>query len=290
MSDYLGHLLERSFTPTPEVKPRVPSLFEPKPAGENTGRQLDVIEKPQPMVDGNNGRAPSVDPGSEPTPGASKPAAIGEFAPMQKRPGNNGSAAPKVSAPADFVEPEEKREIRPTAASSERPRISNDQPKPAASAQIQFPLRNETPRRVPVHARLTEHRDNRIPSPVVVDFHIDDPQRRSGDRRPPASSELPQRLQPRAQPIAPDDLKPTRALVPRHPPAATTSPSREKAAPRDDSNAPAAPTLPPSINVTIGRVEIRATPPPTPTVRHAPRKESGMSLENYLQRRSGGSS
>ena len=32
MSDYLGNILERSFAPAPDVRPRLPSLFEPPSA------------------------------------------------------------------------------------------------------------------------------------------------------------------------------------------------------------------------------------------------------------------
>jgi hypothetical protein len=69
-----------------------------------------------------------------------------------------------------------------------------------------------------------------------------------------------------------------RAVSPRPPP------SRPLPAPRSPKNTPA----PPSINVTIGRVEVRATlPPRAPS--QAPRASSPiMNLEEYLRQRAGG--
>jgi hypothetical protein len=50
-------------------------------------------------------------------------------------------------------------------------------------------------------------------------------------------------------------------------------------------------SAPPSeqvINVTIGRIEVRATPPPAATSRSNNQKPPGMSLDDYLRQRSGG--
>jgi hypothetical protein len=54
---------------------------------------------------------------------------------------------------------------------------------------------------------------------------------------------------------------------------------------------PAASTRPsaaPTIQVTIGRIEVRATPPAPATPRKAPAKSAAMSLEDYLKQRSEG--
>jgi hypothetical protein len=52
---------------------------------------------------------------------------------------------------------------------------------------------------------------------------------------------------------------------------------------------PAAPSkAPPTIQVTIGRVEVRATPPPTPVPKKRRHTAPVMSLDNYLRQRNGG--
>lgn len=44
----------------------------------------------------------------------------------------------------------------------------------------------------------------------------------------------------------------------------------------------------PTIHVTIGRVEVRATPPPAPSQKKGPSKPAVMSLDEYLRQRNGG--
>jgi hypothetical protein len=51
---------------------------------------------------------------------------------------------------------------------------------------------------------------------------------------------------------------------------------------------PAVAPSPPSIHVTIGRVEVRATPPPPAGSRDKPTLPPVMSLEEYLGRRAAG--
>jgi len=50
---------------------------------------------------------------------------------------------------------------------------------------------------------------------------------------------------------------------------------------------PAAATAPPTINVTIGRVEIRAVPPPAQQ-RAKPKPATVLSLDDYLRQRAKG--
>jgi len=45
--------------------------------------------------------------------------------------------------------------------------------------------------------------------------------------------------------------------------------------------------VPPTINVTIGRVEVRATQAPQPAQRRAESASPRMSLDDYLRRRNG---
>ncbi len=62
---------------------------------------------------------------------------------------------------------------------------------------------------------------------------------------------------------------------------------RENSAQNQVDRSHLAQATPPVIHVTIGRIEVRATPPPTPVKRAAP-AQPATSLEEYLRSRSGG--
>ena len=295
MSDYLGHLLERSFAPTPAVRPQIPSLFEPKPAAEQTGLRLDSSETNH----GETGERPATK-GKETSP--AKPLndsasqmtdkitpVIQEMRPTEMTAEEN----PKSSNSATATK---KARIAPLVASIGASAVPNDEP---ASSFPHGPVHStvvkknpNTDESLPGKSKepVTSEFATRRPQTereVVVDFHIDDSERRYGDRRP---ADVTRNLQPRAASIAPRDITPTSAAKsPTLPLAARVSP-REKPDTRDERHAEETTQMPPQIHVTIGRVEIRAHTPPPAIVRSAPRKESGLSLENYLQRRAGGGS
>jgi len=70
-------------------------------------------------------------------------------------------------------------------------------------------------------------------------------------------------------------------------PQVTHVPRAEPAAPPATKEAPA-PEAAPTIQVTIGRVEVRATPPPAPAPQRPRAKPPVMSLDEYLRQRNRG--
>lgn len=109
---------------------------------------------------------------------------------------------------------------------------------------------------------------------------------------PPVESS-PARQPPAPQPLAPQSLKPAdSAAAPGMPQVVV--PHQVRLAPRPVSLPPIAPaasakpSAAPTIQVTIGRIEVRATPPAPATPRKAPSKPAAMSLEDYLKQRSEG--
>jgi len=297
MSDYLGHLLERSFAPTPEVRPQVPSLFEPKPAGEQTKLRFSSLEDDRATVGENPQKTnPSTNHGDN------------LQAPPSDEDQRRNIAAEKIEA---SIKSPSAREESPRGSTFE---IPAKQTVKATSRPINSPL--VTP---PFHPEKRDNpvvtdsvqpltrQENSKPAPVgtrpaageVVDFRADRAERRYGDRRPPSfplshqplrdDSEATNTLRPREEVGAPNDFRPARAVKTTAVLPLAVASSREKNIERKEIAGASHAAVPPSIQVTIGRVEIRATPPPVVT-RAAPRKESGLSLENYLQRRAGGQS
>ena len=110
------------------------------------------------------------------------------------------------------------------------------------------------------------------------------PQEGSSTRQPPA---------PQPPAAAPQPLKPADSAAAPGTPQVVV-PQQVRLAPRPVSLpfvAPAAsarPSAAPTIQVTIGRIEVRATPPTPATPRKASAKPAAMSLEEYLKQRSEG--
>jgi hypothetical protein len=75
--------------------------------------------------------------------------------------------------------------------------------------------------------------------------------------------------------------------VPRPPPPPRIVEPAVRLVPESDRRGPAAaaPPAAPTIQVTIGRIDIRAAPPPPPPQRVAGGRNPGMGLEEYLRRR-----
>jgi hypothetical protein len=136
-----------------------------------------------------------------------------------------------------------------------------------------------------------EGRQIRIPHPDVTIV----------ERVQPSPPEQPQAITERPQQDPAPDIGRTRPISPPQPPtdvAADGTPRRpRRLAPvlrpveviEPSGRLPETPQAPPTINVTIGRVEVRATPPPSPPAqeRHDTRSSGPviMSLETYLRHR-----
>jgi len=283
MSDYLGNLLARSFTPAAGVRPQVSSLFDPRPASAQMATPLDAdLEACTPafgVVPPNPDQmSPHVGPRhAEPTLPI-EPTKIGPEA----KPANEDQTPPseKYHAPQ-----------HPVRATNAPPHlvveVSPDQQchSPLAPTRPQLPV---TPTNVihtlPVGKSIAvetvqpiipeEGASAPIPLPFVAPrFERDSeqqPRHQVKEAAPaplevePAGIQLPARfIRPQVtgvQPVLPavHDL-----------PAKLTAPSE---------------LVSPTINVTIGRIEVRATPAPVPA-RSKGRTAPILSLDDYLHSR-----
>jgi hypothetical protein len=280
MSDYLANLLERSFAQPPEVRPQRPSLFEPAPATGLAEGPADVE-----LVLETEARAPAPPPSGEtpamrPAPSERTEPAVSE----RRRDRQRDDRTTEPLAPKAVAAP---------AAQGPVPVIVQMVPAPAAGPAFRgapspgrsFPSQKEgvvgekpvVPRADPQPESPAPSRDAVVPERAFPSAAFDGPRER---RAAPKPFPDPRRNGDVGiegvvvRPVNPAREKPALPLP---------APGRKETAQFSPDTPPAVPT----IQVTIGRVEVRAALPPSPR-RPGAKKEPQMSLETYLQRRSEG--
>jgi hypothetical protein len=315
MSDYLANLAARSLAPERSVQPRLASRFEPvaeapplwaepPPAAPPVFAERveeGVAARPLPP------RAPASRSRRSAPPGAIEPSSEERPAPEPVR-----RQRARASRPLETPEPpeirsalEERPHPRPLShlppalspgegrKAKETPLLQVDSPefppspgggrvgdgrgaggeeslRPALQPRLSPPL--------PRHSRAfaTEDREIQDASPrarqagtVAPAARLEEPPRPAA---PPPQTAPPPRPAPPARVV----LEPRVTVAPAAPPPALPAPLRAAEAPA------------PTIQVTIGRIEVRATPPPAQPSRPRPSAPSALSLEEYLRRRSKG--
>lgn len=278
MSDFLSNLAARAINAAPVIQPRPLTVFEPWP----TDGALGARRLPDIMPDDASTVETALD-GTRPT---------REAAPAEPNPATPIMAARTMEETSRAVSPSTRSDF---TARSIAPR---DQAAPPAIAPIAERATSPT-----VAAPQL--------APSIIN-HPDEP-RRPAEPTSPAERLIVERERIDREPEKPPVpvLMPQTVLIER-PAAPATSPSivqpvvervidrREKIAPPDrsrDARSTSAPTTanetlpeppaPPVIHVTIGRVEVRATPTPA-APRRAAHSTPTLSLEDYLRSRNGG--
>jgi hypothetical protein len=252
MSDFLAHLVARATAPGPAIRPRLPALFEPSVA---PAAQASAAPAPESL---------DVD--------AALPA------PRDRR---------RQSEGVQYVEHDDSRadrEPRTIARGDEGTRRPpsvygfelppNDQERePAAPAQMSGAIQNPQP--------IVVDHTIRVDRPTVVERRVQVEETRrieTVERR----EQTVDRARPPAQRSAAAPMRSREASSIRPAPG-TPSPVPQPAA--QPLGADSAPT----VEITIGRVEIRAVQPPAPTRRPAAeRRGPSLSLEDYLKERNRG--
>jgi len=248
MSDYLGSLIARTVSPAVTVRPRLPSLFEPAPATHET-KSGPEFEK-QMFVEQPPVTGPSDKLGPMP---------LSIRMPRQSVLGEPEQLVPQISRAKKVLEAN--RESEPTVQPRIFPGVTGTQRKDdpwnstgSRSDTNRYTLRDDFASASVSHkASSREETGPSIPAvasnPVVV--------------REPLERDLPARSE-------------VQAIVPTIRPL-----------PRIGPIAPSPVTPPPSITVTIGRVEVRALQPPVQQ-RAKPKPAPVLSLEDYLRQRANG--
>jgi len=280
MSDYLGNLIARTVSPAVAVRPRLPSLFEPEPATREAKsgsefEQENFVEQ-QPVTQHSEKLAPV--PLSIPTPRQS----------VFREP---EQTVPEISRPRKVLETSQESEpappptsIRHQSTPQEPSRIlsrrGDGKPSPELGAVVEpriFPRADPTLREAEPSNSAGRRSDiikSALLDAVASASHEVNAREETGRSQPAVA------LKPLVVPEPPE-----RELLARSgiQPVVPTVRSLPPIAPLP----PAAATVPPTINVTIGRVEIRAVPPPAQQ-RAKPKPATVLSLEDYLRQRAKG--
>ncbi|MGH9866941.1 MAG: hypothetical protein ACREAA_02085 [Candidatus Polarisedimenticolia bacterium] len=281
MSDYLAHLAARALNVAPLVRPRQASLFEPVQAAGSWIAGSDSAPE-------SDARRP------ESTPPA--PDAIA----VEPRTGAL-LAAPPTAAPSAPLLPTPQRHTTAEASLVPTPRRHHEASAQADPLAIQAPL--VTAAWLPSHEHSGSRRGNHEEEAPVRSDRDPVPPPRQEEQAENARDELrawsrrtEERLSRleggRPQPRAPipgrakGESRPGTTVLHPH----VTTPSRPQTRIADESAADS-PQPHPAIQVTIGRVEVRAVAPaPPPSRRKPPAPRPGVTLEEYLRQRGGGRS
>jgi hypothetical protein len=276
MSDYLGHLIARSVSPAIAVGPQLPSLFEPAP-GTREGKsglgfeQESFVGQP-PVTQRSEKLAPTT---------------LSTSAPGQSALREPEQTVPKSSRPRRILEGSQESEpvrppapILPESTPQERSRIfsgkEDARPTPERGAPVQPRILSRaasTPRRdKPLDSMGRRSEGIKSPRRDVIASHEANAQE---EIRPSQRSASKPVVVPESREHKIVKRSGVDAIVPAVrslPPIAPLSPAA---------------TIRPTINVTIGRVEVRAVPQPAQQ-RAKPKPASVLSLEDYLRQRAKG--
>jgi hypothetical protein len=279
MSDFLTNLAAKTLTPENSVKPRLATRFDP--VRSNTGlpeiaeetqtitaEPLSVhnliptqpVNSAQPQPDSNNRPA---QPNLATSPSIITPA---QFPALNIKPTANPESLrfpiveQVVLRPQNVSEESQVREKQPLSLSGELPILSPRPPVQEVIRQIEKLEKTvQTQTRVEVQTKVEKVRETQLERLITNDKSVPLPE---ANLRP-------------LQPALPLVAQPQ--ITPYIPPSETV--------PAQAPNLSPAP--PPTINVTIGRIEVRANMP-TAVARPTPPRPSSSNLEEYLRQRSRG--
>jgi hypothetical protein len=278
MSDYLGNLLVRSFIPGVGVQPRVPSLFDPQPFSDQLARPFEpeveavITNEPdatEPRL--QRAAAPNAPPvvplepaGSdpkrsflkhaEPAEGAGKPAGL-----------RSDPAPATLERPAPYLPAQPASSL--VAAIPSRPASPAESSAQKTSSEKATDLRRPDSRLERSPAGDRESIASRSPADGSWSQAAPEARGIAGQSREEARPAEVQRMERPVQPRT-TAIRPTPLALPQ-------SPARQ---------APLT-TPAPTINITIGRVEVRAVQPSS-SARSKVKAPSILSLNDYLDGRS----
>jgi hypothetical protein len=289
VSDFLSRLAERALGSDPPVRPRLGSLFEPERPGFADG--LDWMWAPQaggevevprlgigvaaPLPGGEAARAASGEPAGGPWSPASVPArAILAQQGSELGSGRAGMSAPAATSPA-----------RGTAARSWPAAESPGGVAPAVLPSLSEPDQAGSAASGEAAPHLSSHRE--MPGGPGAAFTA--PVSSGGFMTRPGRLGL--RAEGRPAPPVPRGQAPGGPLRGSGVSRAPQVPPAQRFRSRDRYQGAAIPDPEPVINITIGRIDVRAWPPSESgnTAKPAPRSGPGpLSLDEYLRRRGEG--
>ena len=278
MSDFFANLAARARDSKGAVRPRLPSRFETfdsaRAAPFDAPRELtievearDAAAPPAPVPDRVAGEAAM--PIAASPAGAVAPAAVARMTPEPI------AAALAAPPPRDVAPPVAAAIVVPARATAPVPVFPRSAPPTVPGADE----RRVQPR---VDAPVEHAAESRVRRDPTVREPADDASRRAAPRD--RASGEPERAPARGAVRTTPELVPAAARVAREPSAPAILPRVVRAAPQRTPLPAPPPAAETTIHVSIGRIEVRATPPPADRRREAA-PPAVMSLGEYLSSR-----
>jgi hypothetical protein len=291
MTDFLDRLIARSLDPGVVLNPRPLGWFERPPLSVPRIERSADEPADLPTLAHRIAAAP---------PNRVAPLAAQAAAPSSPVTTTSPSTAPQSRArePADPVRPvgsppDRISRPRETPAAplspAPRPQTSLALPSPEPPVGLPVPARRREGRASPLPATAADDRPKLLAEREPAQDHAAAPSLRPPRRAPtvvpgpaaiPAAPALLPAVRPAPVHTGMSDPAAELQITPLLPP--------EKSRPRELTAADAAPT-PTTVQVTIGRIEIRAAVPAAPRAGRPRRQPAVMSLDEYLKQRGGGS-
>ena len=286
MSDFLSHLAARALDAAPVIQPRPLTMFEPWPTAGALGARRPPDITPDDVsttaVSAERVRPPAVNvpapvvPPVESNRSARRPAApITDDAPAAAVPSTRSDFPARSAAPRD---PASSPTIAPIIERTVSPAIAVPQPVPPPIVDRRDEAHRPAEPTLPVERLIVERkRIDRAPEKTPVPVLTPQTDLVEKSTAPVTSPSI-------IQPVVERVIDRREDITPLTQSSNARSSSTQVTT---TPGAPLEPPAPPVIHVTIGRVEVRATPPPAP-LRRTPPVTSTMSLEEYLRSRNGG--
>lgn len=286
MGDFLADIAERSFTTAQAIRPRPLSVFEPFQATGNMGSaQQSRLEQDYRLPESDNVGTASLTPATIAT--REQPATRREANTISVQGPNMGVSAaiadPQPVAPTIVVQPASQGEFRPAEIQPPPDHTPLIEPKVQVDGRIipAFKIRSDPPVKSP------GGRQTAIPSgSPVKEGRIDSRDRESvvPDHQSKVIGTISEvtPLKPAIERVEMENS--VAAQLPRQPIAPLHSRLETKWRGKNEPMQKEGST--PTINVTIGRIEVRATPAP---IQKQPKSRAtdAMSLDEYMRRRNG---
>jgi len=285
MSDYLADIAERSITPMQAIRPRPLSVFE-QAAGTMSSPQQPWPEQDYRLPDSGNVEPVSLEPVAITT--GELPVARREAQTISAQAPSTGVSAaiadPQPAAPTIVVQPASQGEFRSAAITLPPDHAQSIEAKvPADRRDTQaFEIGSNPPDESPDERQIV------IPTgPPAKEGRIDSRDREFGGpvHQSDAAEAISERTHPKPEikrvemerSVAPQ--LPLQPLSPLHSRLDTKRQGKNEPMQKENST--------PTINVTIGRIEVRAAPAP---FQKQPKTKATdtMSLDEYMRRRNGG--
>ena len=305
MADFLTRLASRTLGLAPVAEPVVAPMFAPEPSLPAVAASDEALDAPQQAAEpvATRGALPPVSsPESMVRPVAPRPRP--DLAEARPAPPSAGEMTSRtaMTAPDDVIVRDlpARRRLQLTPAASETVDedallmpVAGTQKRraPVGAAALMTTTPAETPLAMPLPARPDSPDSSRTQStwteePLAASSRLTV---RQGRSTPPSWD-----VEPDEPLLLPLNLAEALSMRRAARAAAVVTPADEpepsRRAEREQAAAAETPSPPPTIEVTIGRVEVRAMHPPAPVVRPKPVAPAAprLSLEEYLRNQNGG--